>query len=77
VECAEPGVVLTVRFEKTVSIGVAKELNLVLQPGVTNGLVKEWNLVLQCGVTVWLMNGISFALCGYGLADGLDVLLKH
>jgi len=40
------------------------------------GLAKEWNLVLQCGVTVRLGNGIKFAVCGYGLADGLDVLLK-
>jgi len=40
------------------------------------GLAKEWHLVLQCGVTVWLKNGIRFAVCGYGLADGLDVLLK-
>ena len=40
------------------------------------GLAKEWNLVLQCGVTVWPRNGIRFAVCGYGLANGLDVLLK-
>jgi len=40
------------------------------------GLAKEWNLVLQCGVTVWLRNGIKLAVCSYGLADGLDVLLK-
>jgi len=37
---------------------------------------KEWNLVLQCGVTVWLRNEIKFAVGSYGLADGLDVLLK-
>jgi len=40
------------------------------------GLAKEWNLVLQCGVRVWLRNGIKFAVCGYSLANGLDVLLK-
>jgi len=40
------------------------------------GLAKEWNLVLHCGVTVWLRNGNKFAVCGYRLADGLDVLLK-
>ena len=40
------------------------------------GLAKEWNSVLQCGVMVWLRNGIMDAVCGYGLADGLDVLLK-
>ena len=59
-EYTEPGVVLMVRFERMVSVGLAK----------------KWNLVLQCGVTVWLRNGIKFAGCGYGLADGLDVLLK-
>jgi len=40
------------------------------------GLAKEWNLVLQCGVMVWLRNGIKFAVCSYGLADGLDMLVK-
>ena len=40
------------------------------------GLAKEWNLVLRCGVTVWLRNGIEFAVCSYGLADRLDVLLE-
>jgi hypothetical protein len=43
---------------------------------VSVGLAKEFNLVLQCGVTVWLRNGIKFAMRGYSLADGLDVLLK-
>jgi len=42
VECTEPGVVLPVRFARTVSIGLAKECNLVL----------------QCAVMVWLRNGI-------------------
>jgi len=42
VECTPPGVVLPVRFERMVSIGLAK----------------EWNLVLRCGVMVWLGNGI-------------------
>jgi hypothetical protein len=60
VECTAPGAVLQVRFERPVSVGLAK----------------EWNLVLQCGVMVWLRNGIKFAMWGYSLADGLDVLLK-
>jgi len=38
----DPGVVLPVRFVRTVSVGLAK----------------EWNLVVQCGVMVWLRNGI-------------------
>jgi len=43
-ECTAPGVVLLVRFERTVSVGLAK----------------EWNVVLQCGLTVWLRIGIQF-----------------
>jgi len=42
VECTAPGVVLPVRFERTVSVGLGE----------------EWNFVLQCRVTVWLRNGI-------------------
>jgi len=40
------------------------------------GLAREWNLVVQCGVTISLRNGIKCAVCGHGLADQLDVLLK-
>jgi len=40
------------------------------------GLDKEWNLVSQCAVKVWLRNGINFAVWGYILADGLDMMLK-
>jgi hypothetical protein len=51
-------------------------LQVRLERPVSVGLAKEFNLVLQCGVTVWLRNGIKFAMRGYSLADGLDVLLK-
>jgi len=40
------------------------------------GFAKECNSVLLYGVTVWIKNGINFAEWGYGLANGLDVLLK-
>ena len=39
-----------------------------LERPVSVGLAKEFNLVLQCWVTVWLRNGSKFAMRGYSLA---------
>jgi hypothetical protein len=60
VECTAGGVILQVRFERSVSIDLAKECILVL----------------QCAVMVWQRNGIEFAIWGSIWADGLDVLQK-
>jgi len=56
VECMAPGVVLPVRFERTVSVCLAN----------------EWNLVLQCGLLVWLFAvwGYSLAFCSVELWFG-------